>query len=110
MDSILPFTIHKLTFRNRRLAFNFFFYGSHILVFAYGWYSQAINSKLAALNTLTYSVWISRGAGLALAYDACMILLPLLRNVVRVIRPKLSWLMPFDENLWLYVATRLCEL
>lgn len=63
-----------------------------------------MNSKLAGLNTLEYSVWVSRGAGLALAYDAGMILLPLLRNVVRVIRPKLAWLMPFDENLWLYVV------
>ncbi len=66
----------------RRLLFNVLWYGTHIGVFAYGWYSQvwkpsfrsqlrnqdvfqpqASNQRLAALNGLRFSVWTSRGAG-----------------------------------------------
>jgi len=70
--------------------------------FAYGWYSQATNKKLSALNGLKFSVWTSRGAGLVLAYDGGLILLPMLRNIIRVIRPKLRWLFPADENIWFH--------
>jgi len=57
---------------------------------------------LAGLNTLKWSVWISRGAGLVLAFDGAAILVPLLRNVIRVVRPKLAWLFPADENIWFH--------
>ncbi|VDB86532.1 unnamed protein product [Peniophora sp. CBMAI 1063] len=86
----------------RRLIFNVLFYGSHLFFFAYGWYSQATNTKLAALNALTWSVWTSRGAGLVLAYDGGLILLPMLRNVIRFIRPKVAALFPADENIWFH--------
>ncbi|KAJ7163878.1 NADPH oxidase isoform 1 [Mycena crocata] len=82
----------------RRLSFNTIFYGLHLFFFAYGWYSQAG----LGLNSLQYSVWISRGAGLVLAFDGGLILLPMLRNVIRVIRPKLAWLFPADENIWFH--------
>lgn len=88
----------------RRVIFNVFFYGSHFALFAYGWYSQATNTHLAGLNSLQYSVWISRGAGLVLAYDGGLIMLPMLRNIIRVLRPKFSWLMAMDENVWLCVS------
>jgi len=86
----------------RRLAFNVIFYGLHFFFFGYGWHSQAINTKLAALNALTWSVWTSRGAGLVLAFDGGLILLPMLRNILRVIRPKLQWAFPADENIWFH--------
>lgn len=86
----------------RRLAFNFLFYGLHLGIFAYGWYSQATNKRLAALNGLTFSVWTSRGAGLVLALDGGLILLPMLRNILRFIRPKLQGLFPADENIWFH--------
>jgi NADPH oxidase len=104
----------------RRLLFNVLFYGSHLFFFAYGWYTQvcsqltlfhpahsllihqAKNTKLAALNGLKFSVWTSRGAGLVLAYDGGLILLPMLRNIIRIIRPKLAWLFPADENIWFH--------
>ncbi|TRM60226.1 ferric reductase NAD binding domain-containing protein [Schizophyllum amplum] len=86
----------------RRLAFNVIFYGLHFFFFAYGWYSQATNQRLAALNGLTWSVWVSRGAGLVLAFDGGLILLPMLRNVIRVVRPKITWLFPADENIWFH--------
>ncbi|KAI0313512.1 NADPH oxidase [Amylostereum chailletii] len=86
----------------RRLIFNILFYGTHLFLFGYGWYSQETNKKLAALNALTWSVWTSRGAGLVLAYDGGLILLPMLRNIIRVIRPKLAFLFPADENIWFH--------
>jgi NADPH oxidase len=86
----------------RRLAFNIFWYGSQLGIFGYGWYSQASNTRLAGLNTLTFSVWSSRGAGLVLAYDGGMILIPMLRNIIKVVRPKLTWLFPADENIWFH--------
>jgi len=86
----------------RRLAFNVIFYGIHFGLFAYGWYSQATNVRLAGLNSLKWSVWISRGAGLVLAFDGGAILVPVLRNIIRVVRPKLTWLFPADENIWFH--------
>lgn len=63
---------------------------------------KATNKKLAGLNTLGFSVWASRGAGLVLAVDGTLILIPMLRNILRVIRPRLTWLFPADENLWFH--------
>lgn len=45
---------------------------------------------------------MSRGAGLVLAFDGALILVPMLRNVIRVVRPKLTWLFPADENIWFH--------
>ncbi|KAF9496127.1 NADPH oxidase A [Pleurotus eryngii] len=86
----------------RRLAFNVIFYGLHFFFFGYGWYSQYSNVRLNALNGLGFSVWTSRGAGLALAFDGGLILIPMLRNIIRVVRPKLTWLFPADENIWFH--------
>ena len=57
-------------------------------------YNRATNAKLFALNTLKFSVWTSRGAGLVLAYTGGLILLPMLRNVIRVIQPKARMAFP----------------
>ncbi|KAH9837179.1 NADPH oxidase [Rhodofomes roseus] len=86
----------------RRLIFNVLFYGLQLFFFGYGWFSQERNQKLAALNGLKWSVWVSRGAGLTLAFLGGCILLPMLRNVIRIIRPKLAWLFPADENIWFH--------
>lgn len=64
-------------------------------------YAQASNRKLAGLNVLKYSVWISRGAGLVLSVDATVILLPMCRNVLRWLRPQIRWL-PLDESAWFH--------
>ena len=63
---------------------------------------QVTNARLAGLNTLKWSVWTSRGAGLVLAFDGGLILVPMLRNVLRFVRPKLNWLFPADENIWFH--------
>jgi NADPH oxidase 1 len=62
---------------------------------------QADDPRLAGLNTLTFSVWISRGAGLVLSFDVLLILLPMCRNLLRFIRPKLRFL-PLDESQWFH--------
>ncbi len=63
---------------------------------------QYTNARLGPLNGLGFSVWTSRGAGLALAFDGGLILIPMLRNIIRVVRPKLTWLFPADENIWFH--------
>ncbi|KAA1468692.1 NADPH oxidase [Dentipellis sp. KUC8613] len=93
---------HREILTPRRLIFNFLFYGTHLFLFAWGWHSQATNTKLAALNGLKFSVWVSRGAGLVLAFDGGLILVPMLRNIIRVVRPRLTWLFPADENIWFH--------
>jgi NADPH oxidase len=60
-----------------------------------------MNQELVALNALTYSVWISRGAGLCLSVDGTLILLPMCRNLLRYFRPKIRWL-PLDESQWFH--------
>ncbi|KAI0031682.1 NADPH oxidase [Vararia minispora EC-137] len=86
----------------RRFVFNVLFYGSHLMFFTLGWYLQATNEKLALLNLLQYSVWVSRGAGLVLSYDGGLILLPMLRNILRFLRPRVVGLFPADENIWFH--------
>ncbi|KAF2236145.1 hypothetical protein EV356DRAFT_443909 [Viridothelium virens] len=88
-------------FKGRQLVFNVLFHGFHIGIFALGWWEQAKDERLAALNTLKFSVWFSRGAGLVLSVDILLILLPMCRNLLRVIRPKFRFL-PFDESTWFH--------
>lgn len=60
-------------------------------------WSQASNPRLAPLNALTFSVWTSRGAGLVLTVDTTIIILPMCRNIMSFMRPKMRWL-PLDET------------
>lgn len=85
----------------QKLFFNISFWGFHIGIFAYGWYKQFSEPRLAGLNTLTFSVWISRGAGLVLSVDGMLILLPVCRTIMRWIRPKIRFI-PLDENIWFH--------
>lgn len=64
-------------------------------------YLQEADNRLAALNTLKFSVWISRGAGLVLSVDVFLMLLPMCRNILTLIRPKLPWL-HLDESQWFH--------
>lgn len=64
-------------------------------------WKQAADARLAGLNTLQYSVWLSRGAGLVLSVDGMLILLPVCRTIMRFIRPKIKFI-PLDENIWMH--------
>jgi NADPH oxidase len=107
-------------FTVRRVFFYVLFHGLHIGLFVFGWYvngpgealarrnadapsrwKQASDARLAGLNTLTFSVWLSRGAGLVLSVDGTLILLPMCKIVLRYIRPKIRWL-PLDESQWFH--------
>ncbi|KAJ2898083.1 Cytochrome b-245 heavy chain [Zalerion maritima] len=88
-------------FKPGKLLFNFLFWGFHWGCFAFGWWKQAADPKLEGLNTLSYSVWISRGAGFVLSMDGTLILLPVCRTIVRWLRPKIRFL-PLDENIWFH--------
>ncbi|KAK0278732.1 hypothetical protein LTR35_008996 [Friedmanniomyces endolithicus] len=85
----------------RKLLFYTIFHLFHLFLFIFGWYKQATTGSLAALNSLHFSVWFSRGAGLVLSVDVLLILLPMCRNLLRIIRPKIRWL-PLDESQWFH--------
>ena len=85
----------------RKLLFYSSFHLFHVFLFIFGWYKQASTASLAALNSLHFSVWFSRGAGLVLSVDVLLILLPMCRNILRIVRPKVRWL-PLDESQWFH--------
>lgn len=107
-------------FTSAKLIFYSIFWGVHVGLFAAGWYVpnlismksqqpandifryiQASDPRLAALNALQYSVWISRGSALVLSFDAALILLPMCRNILKCLRPKIR-LLPLDETIWFH--------
>lgn len=94
-------SVWRSIFAPRKLFFYSLFHGFHVALFIIGWWKQASNEKLAALNGLHFSVWFSRGAGLCLSVDVLMILLPMCRNILRYVRPKIRWL-PLDESQWFH--------
>ncbi|EXJ61825.1 NADPH oxidase [Cladophialophora yegresii CBS 114405] len=91
----------KSHFAPSKIIFYILWWGFHWTIFAIGWWKQAGDIRLAGLNTLTFSVWLSRGAGLVLSVDVLMILLPMCRNFMRFLRPKFKWL-PLDETQWFH--------
>lgn len=105
-------------FTSSKIIFYFIFWGVHVILFAAGWYViylwhtrspaedyfryiQASDARLSALNALQYSVWISRGSALTLSLDVALILLPMCRNIIKCIRPRIRW-MPLDETVWFH--------
>ena len=88
----------------RTAAFWLFWVGTHTLLFALGWILQQRDDRLALLNKLRYSVWSSRGAGLVLAFDGALLLLPMMRVTLTWLRPRFRRL-PLDENAWLHRQT-----
>ncbi|KAJ9646477.1 hypothetical protein H2201_001434 [Coniosporium apollinis] len=88
-------------FTLRKWVFYLLFHGLHVGLFVFGWWKQASDVRLAPLNTLKFSVWFSRGAGLCLTVDTLLILLPMCRTILRWVRPKIRWL-PLDESQWFH--------
>ncbi|GBB98951.1 hypothetical protein RclHR1_03370018 [Rhizophagus clarus] len=90
-------------FAPKRLLFWIFWLGSHAGLFAYGYIKQRDDPELSRLTNIGLSVLMSRGAGLCLAYDGALILLPVCRNIIRYLRLTfLNKLIPFDENIWFH--------
>ncbi|KAE9367362.1 hypothetical protein N431DRAFT_494394 [Stipitochalara longipes BDJ] len=84
-----------------RNVFLVLFHAAHVGAFVLGWYLQETNTKLAALNALSYSVWISRGSALCLSIDATLILLPMCKVFIRWTRPRVKFV-PADESVWFH--------
>src|SRR6185369_3262655 len=86
------------------LFFWIFWIGSHIGLFFYGFFKQKDDIELAHLNKIGFSILVSCGAGLCLAYDGALILLPICRNIIKYLRltPFLNKIIPFDENVWFH--------
>ncbi|VBB71569.1 PaNox1 NADPH oxidase catalytic subunit encoded by the PaNox1 gene [Podospora comata] len=99
MGGLVPLLKKQLT--GSKILFHILFWTFHWGIFAYGWWKQAADARLAGLNTLQYSVWLSRGAGLVLSVDGMLILLPVCRTIMRFIRPKIKFI-PLDENIWMH--------
>lgn len=95
------FAILARQLQGQKLVFNVLFHGLHVALFIFGWKKQQNDARLAGLNTLKFSVWISRGAGLVLSVDGAIILLPMCRNILRYVRPKLKSI-PLDESQWFH--------
>jgi len=95
------FALLKKQFTPTKLLFHVLFWTFHFGIFAYGWWKQQSDARLAGLNTLTYSVWLSRGAGLVLSVDGMLILLPVCRTIMKWVRPTIRFL-PLDENIWMH--------
>jgi NADPH oxidase 1 len=94
-------TLLKKQFTPSKMVFHTLFWAAHWAIFAYGWWKQASDPRLAGLNTLKHSVWISRGAGLVLSVDGMLLLLPVCRTTMRFVRPKITFI-PLDENIWMH--------
>lgn len=66
-----------------------------------GFWYQVTNVRLVVLNGLTWSVWTSRASAMVLTVDVSLLLLPMCRNLVRILRPQIRWL-PLDENIYFH--------
>jgi NADPH oxidase len=87
----------------RKIAFWTFWFLTHWGLFVWGWFKQMNDRELDHLNMLKWSVWTSRGAGIVLAYDATILLLPMCRNFVRILRgTRLNKVIPFDEAIFFH--------
>ncbi len=60
-------------------------------IFLLGFFLQKTNKDLSLLNRLQYSVYISRGAGLCLAITPSMLILPLCRRTITLLRRFIPW-------------------
>ncbi|KAI8818569.1 ferric reductase NAD binding domain-containing protein [Fimicolochytrium jonesii] len=88
----------------RKWAFYIFWYGVHAGVFIFGFFKQRMDGDLQLLNSLGYSVATSRGAGLVLAMDCCLLTLPMCRNLIRFARNLriVNRILPFDQNIFFH--------
>ncbi|KAJ3089858.1 hypothetical protein HK102_005315 [Quaeritorhiza haematococci] len=100
--------ITKDTFRLtwRRFFFYTFWILSHLGIFIFGFIKQKTDPDLKVLNSIGASVWTSRGAGLVLVFDSALLLLPVCRNLIRIVRSStLNRLVPFDYNVYFHKCT-----
>ncbi|KAF9577452.1 hypothetical protein BGW38_007327 [Lunasporangiospora selenospora] len=91
----------------RRFAFFIIWFVLHVILFIFGFFRVKNAPDLVNLNVpLNYSLWIARGGGMCLIWDCSIILLPVCRNILRILRVSfLNKLIPIDENIWFHKIT-----
>ncbi|KAG0029728.1 hypothetical protein BGZ82_007789, partial [Podila clonocystis] len=95
------------TWTFRRYAFFITWFVLHVILFIFGIFRVKNGENLEWLNKpLNWSLWIARGGGMCLIWDCCLILLPVCRNILRILRVSfLNNLIPIDENIWFHKIT-----
>ncbi|KAF9103375.1 hypothetical protein BGX27_010608 [Mortierella sp. AM989] len=95
------------TWTTRRYAFFITWFILHVILFIFGVLRVKLDKNLSNLNVpLNYSLWIARGGGMCLIWDCSIILLPVCRNILRILRVSfINKLIPIDENIWFHKIT-----
>ncbi|KAF9363128.1 hypothetical protein BGX34_004819 [Mortierella sp. NVP85] len=95
------------TWTGRRYAFFITWFVLHVILFIFGVLRVKLDKNLINLNEpLNYSLWIARGGGMCLIWDCSIILLPVCRNILRILRVSfINKLIPIDENIWFHKIT-----
>ncbi|KAF9550960.1 hypothetical protein EC957_010727 [Mortierella hygrophila] len=95
------------TWTTRRYVFFITWFILHVVLFIFGVLRVKDDKNLINLNgPLNYSLWIARGGGMCLIWDCSIILLPVCRNILRILRVSfLNKLIPVDENIWFHKIT-----
>ncbi|KAI1318278.1 hypothetical protein EDD11_006974 [Mortierella claussenii] len=95
------------TWTTRRYAFFITWFVLHVILFIFGILRVKLDKNLSNLNIpLNYSLWIARGGGMCLIWDCSIILLPVCRNILRILRVSfINKLIPIDENIWFHKIT-----
>ncbi|KAI8810152.1 ferric reductase NAD binding domain-containing protein [Cladochytrium replicatum] len=87
----------------KRLAWYLFWFSSNVALYVYGFFKQKNDPGLTLLNSIGYSVYLSRGAGLVMCYTCTALLLPVCRNLIAVLRTTpLRHIMDFDDNIYFH--------
>ncbi|KAJ3035742.1 hypothetical protein HDV00_003455 [Rhizophlyctis rosea] len=96
----------------KALTFWIVWLAAHVALFVFGFIKQKDDAELWLLNSIKWSVYTSRGAGLVLALDCALLLLPVCRNVIRIFRnimtpifPGLTRYFDVDSNLHFHKVT-----
>jgi NADPH oxidase len=93
-----------LSAAQRRYLFWTLYSLSHIGLFVYGVLRQMNDPGMMAINSIGSTIFVSRGAGLVITLDVLLILLPMCRNLMTLLR-SLSFLnswIDFDATLFLH--------
>ncbi|KAJ3372435.1 hypothetical protein GGF31_001876 [Allomyces arbusculus] len=87
----------------RTIVFWVFWIVFQIGLFWAGFFKQKMDPGLATLNRLQWSVWTSRGAGLNLAVTSALLMVPMCRNTMGLLRrTPLGRIIPFDEGIFFH--------
>ncbi|RKO87562.1 ferric reductase NAD binding domain-containing protein [Blyttiomyces helicus] len=90
----------------KKFAFYTIWVAFHMALFVGGFIKQRDDFELRTLDSLGDSVFISRGAGLVLLVDTFLLLLPVCRNIISIIRGSfVNRYIPFDHNIFLHKCT-----